>query len=74
MRRTEGSKQTKTDRDVRDVELEEGCILCGGTLELRVSPGGASTYCRACRWISRPQMQRDAAGHVHVIHAAAGQC
>jgi hypothetical protein len=57
---------------VRDVELDEGCILCGGALELRISTNGACSYCRACRWISRPQMQRDEQGHVRVIHPAAG--
>jgi hypothetical protein len=64
--------QPKRD-DFHDVELDEGCILCGGPLELRVSASGACTYCRACRWISRPAMRRDDAGNVHVVHPAGGQ-
>jgi hypothetical protein len=64
--------ETTGKLEVRDVELPEGCILCGGALELRITTGGAGTYCRSCRWISRPQMQRDDEGHVHVIHPAAG--
>jgi hypothetical protein len=58
--------------ETHDVELEHGCILCGGRLELRVSSTGARTYCRACRWISSPQMQRDDDGNVHVVHPAGG--
>jgi hypothetical protein len=70
--RREAENRGTVERDVRDVELDEGCILCGGALELRISAGGARTYCRTCRWISRPQMARDEDGQVHVIHPAAG--
>lgn len=55
----------------RDFSLEGGCILCGGDLEVRVSAGTTRTVCRACRWISRPQMVRGEGG-VHVVHPAAG--
>jgi hypothetical protein len=58
--------------DFRDVKLEQGCILCGGPLELRVSTSGVRTYCRACRWISSPTMERDERGEVHVVHPAGG--
>jgi hypothetical protein len=70
--RREAESTAKTEQEVRDIELDHGCILCGGQLELRLSPAGAATYCRSCRWISRPQMQRDEQGRVHVIHPAAG--
>lgn len=70
--RREAETNGKHEHEVRDVELAHGCILCGGKLELRLSPGRATTYCATCRWISRPQMQRDDDGHVHVIHPAAG--
>jgi hypothetical protein len=53
----------------RDFSLEGGCILCGGDLSVRVSPGRARTVCMACRWISRPHMRRDEEG-VHVVHPA----
>jgi len=46
-----------------DVELEEGCILCGGALSLRVVGHLATTYCRSCHWISRPQKRG-----MHLFH------
>jgi hypothetical protein len=52
-----------------DFSLEGGCILCGGDLQVRVTPGGARTVCMACRWISRPHMRREEDG-VHVVHPA----
>jgi hypothetical protein len=70
--RREAESTPTTEQAVRDVELDHGCILCGGKLELRLSAGGATSYCRTCRWISRPQMQRDDDGQVHVIHPVAG--
>jgi hypothetical protein len=53
----------------KDFSLEGGCILCGGDLAVRVSPGRARTVCKVCRWISRPHMQREEDG-VHVVHPA----
>lgn len=53
----------------RDFSLEGGCILCGGDLAVRMSPGHARTVCKACRWISRPHLRREDDG-VHVIHPA----
>ena len=53
----------------RDFSLEGGCILCGGDLAVRLSPGRARTVCVSCRWISRPHMKRVADG-VHVVHPA----
>ena len=50
-----------------DVELEQGCLLCGGPLQLRLVGGSAATYCRSCRWISRPHLHRQADG-VHLFH------
>ncbi len=70
----------KAERDVttetaagefRDLELPEGCILCGGDLAVRLAAGSAASYCKRCRWISRPHMQREVDG-VHVIHPAGG--
>jgi hypothetical protein len=52
-----------------DFSLEGGCILCGGDLQVRVTPGGARTVCMSCRWISRPHMRREDDG-VHVVHPA----
>ncbi len=53
----------------KDFSLEGGCILCGGDLAVRVSPGRARTVCKSCRWISRPHMRREEDG-VHVVHPA----
>jgi hypothetical protein len=55
--------------DSRDFSLAEGCILCGGELRVRVTPGGARSVCIACRWISRPHMRREGDG-IHVLHPA----
>ncbi len=50
-----------------DVELEEGCILCGGALSLRVVGRSAATYCRTCHWISRPHLHPHHDG-MHLLH------
>jgi hypothetical protein len=57
--------------ETRDFSLPSGCILCGGELKVRVTPEGAGSVCPACRWISRPQMQR-VDGAVQVSHPAGG--
>jgi hypothetical protein len=55
--------------ETKDFSLEEGCILCGGVLHVRLTPSGARTVCKACRWISHPHMRREDDG-VHVAHPA----
>jgi hypothetical protein len=57
------------DAETKDFSLEAGCILCGGDLQVRVTPGGARTVCVVCRWISHPHMRREDDG-VHVVHPA----
>jgi hypothetical protein len=57
--------------ETKDFSLEGGCILCGGDLQVRVTPSGARTVCVSCRWISRPHMHREGDG-VHVVHPAGG--
>jgi hypothetical protein len=32
----------------RDFDLQNGCVACGGTLAIRVTPGVAHGVCRAC--------------------------
>jgi hypothetical protein len=45
-----------------DFALEKACVSCGGTLEIRVTPGnGAWGYCAACHVLSRPELVVD--GH-----------
>jgi hypothetical protein len=53
----------------KDFSLEGACILCGGDLAVRLTPGRARTVCKACRWISRPHLHREDDG-VHVVHPA----
>jgi len=52
-----------------DVELERGCLLCGGPISLRVVGSTAATYCRSCHWISRPHLHRHGDG-VHLFHTS----
>jgi len=52
-----------------DFTLTEACVLCGGDLAVRLTAGSARTYCRSCRWISRPHVSRSEDG-VHVFHPA----
>ncbi len=62
----------ETATETRDLSLSEGCILCGGDLDVRITPSGAAaSVCVSCRWISRPHMKRED-GAVHVIHPAGG--
>jgi hypothetical protein len=68
-----GAAAARAAREVRDVTLEHGCILCGGRLELRFGPAGARTYCATCRWLSHPTVRRDENGKVHVVHRAGGR-
>ncbi|HTN52929.1 MAG TPA: hypothetical protein VML50_11040 [Anaeromyxobacter sp.] len=54
-----------------DFVLPGGCLLCGGDLDVRMTAGGAASYCKACRWMSRPHLRRED-GQVQVIHPAGG--
>jgi transcription elongation factor Elf1 len=36
----------------REFELQHGCLACGGTLVVRVTPGVARAVCRSCRTFS----------------------
>lgn len=53
----------------RDFSLDHGCLLCGGALAVKLTPGRARTVCIPCRWISRPHLKRGEGG-VHVVHPA----
>lgn len=55
----------------RDLTLPEGCMLCGGELVIRLSPAGAASVCKACRWISRPHFTGDGSS-VQLSHPAGG--
>ncbi|WP_242341156.1 MULTISPECIES: hypothetical protein [Anaeromyxobacter] len=57
--------------DSKDLRLPNGCLLCGGDLDVRVTDGEARSFCGRCRWISRPHMQRQEDG-IHIVHPAGG--
>jgi hypothetical protein len=54
-------------RGAADLELPAGCALCGGTLVVRISPAGARSICRQCRWLSSPRLHGND-GEVDLIH------
>jgi hypothetical protein len=55
-----------------ELMLPGGCILCGGDLAVRVTPVGAASCCRPCRWISRPRVVLSREG-LQVSYQPAGQ-
>jgi hypothetical protein len=36
-----------------DISVPEGCPLCAGPLDLRVTANTAYSFCNHCHWISR---------------------
>ena len=46
----------------RDFDLQHGCVACGGTLAVRVTPGAARAVCRACGSFSTMRLVRDEDG------------
>ena len=58
-----------TEEATTELEVAEACILCGGTLSMRVGARSAGTYCRTCHWISRPHVHRHD-DHVSLVHPA----
>lgn len=47
---------------IADFTLSEGCLLCGGALDIRATPAGAHTYCGHCHWISHPTLRMSREG------------
>lgn len=62
----------KTGEGTAEFELEEGCVLCGETLAIRMTPTGAFSVCASCRWISRAEVSMNQGG-LSVSYPAAGQ-
>ncbi|MBX5480267.1 MAG: hypothetical protein IRZ16_00235 [Myxococcaceae bacterium] len=52
----------KTGEDTADFDLPQGCPVCGGTVSIRLTPRDAHSYCAACKWIARPQVQFNQGG------------
>ncbi|PTL81869.1 hypothetical protein [Vitiosangium sp. GDMCC 1.1324] len=43
---------------VSEFTLPEGCMLCGGAVSIRTTPGsGAHSYCAHCHWLSRTRLR-----------------
>lgn len=40
--------------EVADLTIPEGCMICGGDLEVRMSPEGARAVCVKCHWLTKP--------------------
>ncbi len=56
-----------------DFTLPEGCLLCGGDLEMRITAsGGAHSFCGHCHWLSHPSVQLGKDG-LTVSYSSAGQ-
>jgi hypothetical protein len=48
----------KIGEKIADFILPEGCMLCGGAMSIRRTPGGGTHgYCSQCHWLSRPQLR-----------------
>ena len=43
----------KVSDGVSEVELPEGCVICGGDLHVRMIGDGAMSYCPSCHHIGR---------------------
>ena len=36
-----------------DIELPNGCVVCGGPVSVRVTQGTTYSVCVPCRWVAR---------------------
>jgi hypothetical protein len=63
-------KKVDAETRVADLNVGEGCPICGGTVCVRTTPGQVWSYCPACRRLSQPKM---AVGHQGIVflHPAA---
>ncbi len=53
--------------------LPEGCLVCSGDLQIRVTPGaGAQGICLSCRSFSKPRVSMTHRG-LKVLYAASGE-
>jgi hypothetical protein len=56
-------KTKAAETEVKETTLPEACMVCGGDLALKVSPGrGASSYCKSCHWFGKPEVTATATG------------
>lgn len=52
------STDKNTGDTISEFTLPEGCMLCGGSVTIRSTPGnGAHSYCPHCHWLSRTRLR-----------------
>ena len=65
---TETTSLGETQR--MDFVLPQGCMVCGGELTVRNTPGsGAHGYCGHCHWLVRPRLRMRREG-LEIAYAA----
>ncbi len=53
-----GSTDKNMGDTISEFTLPEGCMLCGGAVTIRSTPGnGAHSYCAHCHWLSRTRLR-----------------
>jgi hypothetical protein len=55
---------------VADLSFRQGCLACGGELEVRATPYGSWSHCRNCHWLSRSKLSWTPAG-IQLMHPTA---
>ena len=64
--------ENNTGERIADFTLPEGCMLCGGAVSIRSTPGGgAHSYCAHCHWLSRTRLRMRKDG-LEIAYAAQG--
>ena len=65
MKQSEKTGEQATER--MEFTLSGGCIVCGGAMSVRMSPGAIRGYCGRCSWISKPLIWQSGK-EVSVLH------
>lgn len=57
------STENNAGERIAEFILPEGCMLCGGAVTIRSTPGGgAHSYCPHCHWLSRTRLRMHKGG------------
>ena len=66
------STENNTGERIADFTLPEGCMLCGGSVSIRSTPGGgAHSYCPHCHLLSRTRLRMRKEG-LEIAYATQG--
>jgi hypothetical protein len=58
--------------NIAEFTLPQGCMLCGGEVSIRSTPGGGShSYCPHCHWLSRTRLRMHKDG-LEIAYATQG--